>query len=59
MKIIVRESAYRDLDEIHRCINADRPSAADRVLQRILRSIELLGQFPYIGRKGLVSDTYE
>jgi toxin ParE1/3/4 len=58
MKTIIREAAYRDLDEIHAWIARDRPAAADSVIDRILASVELLGQFPYIGRAGAIPGTY-
>jgi toxin ParE1/3/4 len=59
MKVIVREVAYRDLDEIHAWISKDRPAAADRVIDRIISSTELLGHFPYIGRTGKTPGTRE
>ena len=59
MKVIVREAAYRDLDEIHAWISKDRPVAADRVVDRIIGSTELLGHFPYIGRMGKAAGTRE
>lgn len=59
MKVIVRESAYRDLDDIHEWISKDRPAVADRVIERIIQSTELLGHFPYIGHAGKVPDTTE
>jgi toxin ParE1/3/4 len=59
MKIIVRESAYRDLDEIHAWIAKDNPAAADRVIDQIIESTELLGHFPYIGHKGRAVGTQE
>jgi plasmid stabilization system protein ParE len=49
MRVIVRESAYRDLDNIHAWIAKDRPSVADRVIERIIQSTELLGHFPMLG----------
>jgi plasmid stabilization system protein ParE len=42
MKVIVREAAYRDLDEIHAWIAQERPTAADRVIDRIVRSTETI-----------------
>jgi plasmid stabilization system protein ParE len=52
MRVIVRESAYRDLDNIHDWIAKDRPIVADRVIERIIQSTELLGHFPDIGQEG-------
>jgi addiction module RelE/StbE family toxin len=59
MKVIIREVAYRDLDEIHAWIAKDRPAAADRVIDRIIQSTELLGHFPYIGHAGRARGTQE
>ncbi len=59
MNAVVRETAYRDLDEIHAWIAKDRPASADRVIERIVKSAELLGHFPYIGRAGRVHGTLE
>ncbi len=59
MNVVVREAAYRDLDEIHAWISKDRPAAADRVVDRIIRSTELLGHFPYIGHAGRTPGTHE
>jgi len=59
MKFIVRESAYRDLDEIHAWITKDDLAAADRVIERIIQSTELLGHFPHIGHRGRAAGTQE
>jgi toxin ParE1/3/4 len=59
MKVIVREAAYRDLDEIHTWIARDRPAGADRVIDRIVESTEPLGHFPYIGHAGKTPGTQE
>jgi toxin ParE1/3/4 len=59
MKVIVREAAYRDLDEIHAWNAQERPTAADRVIDRIVRSTALLGHFPFIGRAGKLPGTRE
>lgn len=59
MKVIVRESAYRDLDEIYIWIAKDNPAAADRVINEIIDSTELLGHFPYIGHAGRAFGTQE
>jgi toxin ParE1/3/4 len=59
MKIVFRETAYRDLEEIHAWIAKDRPAAADRVIDRIVSSAELLGHFPYIGHAGRTPGTQE
>ena len=59
MKVLLREVAYRDLDEIRAWIAKDNPPAADRVIDRIISSTELLGHFPYIGRTGEAFGTRE
>ncbi|HZK91763.1 MAG TPA: type II toxin-antitoxin system RelE/ParE family toxin [Stellaceae bacterium] len=59
MKVIFRETAYRDLDEIHAWIAAERPAVADQVIDRIIQSTELLDHFPYIGHAGKTPGTQE
>ena len=59
MRVIVRESAYDDLDRIYAWIAKDRPRAADSVTDRILDSIERLGHLPHIGHVGRAPGTYE
>jgi toxin ParE1/3/4 len=59
MKVIIRESAYHDLDRIFAWIAADRPRSAASVIDRILESADRLGQFPYMGHVGRAPDTYE
>lgn len=52
-------TADRDLDEIKAFIADDSPASADRVVARILQSIRYLGDFPLLGRPGLVPATRE
>jgi toxin ParE1/3/4 len=59
MKVVVRGAAADDLNRIHAWIAKDRPTIADSVLDRIIRSAERLGRFPYLGRAGITPDTYE
>jgi plasmid stabilization system protein ParE len=59
MRVIIREGAYGDLSRIYEWIAKDRPRAADFVIDRILRSIERLGELPYIGHAGRAAGTYE
>ena len=49
MKVVIRESAYADLDRIYAWIANDNPRAAVSVIDRILDSTELLGRNPHIG----------
>ena len=58
MRVIVRESAYDDLERIHAWIEKDRPRSADSVIDRILESTEQLDGFRYIGRIGRAPGTY-
>jgi addiction module RelE/StbE family toxin len=61
MKIVIHESAARDLDEIIDWISQDSPSAAARVADRIRAKIERLADtgLPNIGRPGLLEGTRE
>lgn len=52
MRVIIRDAAYDDLERIFKWIAKDRPQAAHSVIERILESIERLGELPYIGHKG-------
>jgi toxin ParE1/3/4 len=52
------ERALDDADALVAYIAKDNPRAALRVLERIERTAELLGEAP-IGRRGRVADTYE
>ena len=58
MKVIIREAAARDLDDILDWISKDNPQAAVR---RILTRIERLAVsgLPYVGRPGLRDGTRE
>ncbi|MFL5104660.1 MAG: type II toxin-antitoxin system RelE/ParE family toxin, partial [Xanthobacteraceae bacterium] len=51
-RVIIREVVYHDLDRIYAWIAKDRPRSADTVLERILESVERLGQLPYMGHIG-------
>jgi plasmid stabilization system protein ParE len=46
MKVVIRESAYADLDRIYAWIEIDNPRAAASAIDRILDSTELLGRNP-------------
>ena len=61
MKVIIREAAARDLDDILDWISKDNPQAAARLVRRILTRIERLGTsgLPHIGRPGLLAGTRE
>lgn len=51
MKVALSDRAKRDLREIQSWIAYDNPMAALRVATRILQLIELLSDFPELGRK--------
>ena len=59
MNVVIREAAYHDLDRIYSWIAQDRPRAAQRVIARLLHSVELLGLFPDLGHAGRLPGTYE
>ncbi|MGE0457522.1 MAG: type II toxin-antitoxin system RelE/ParE family toxin [Bauldia sp.] len=59
MNVIIRAPAYGDLDAIFENIASDSTFAAEKVVERILAAIELLGAFPRIGRPGRISGTRE
>ncbi len=61
MKVVVRDSAARDLEDIFVWISKDNPRAAVAMVERIRLRINRLG-FPglsHIGRPGLVEGTRE
>jgi addiction module RelE/StbE family toxin len=51
VKVALSDRAKRDLREIQSWIAYDNPMAALRVATRILQLIELLADFPQLGRK--------
>lgn len=59
MKAILRDTAYRDLEQISAWIARDQPLAADRIIGRILDDIVRLSHFPLMGRAGHVAGTHE
>jgi toxin ParE1/3/4 len=61
MKVIVREKADHDLDEIHAWISKDKPGAAANMIRRIRERIGLLATpgLSHIGRPGLDPGTRE
>ncbi len=61
MKIIVHESAARDLDGIFDWISKDSPSAAAELVRRIQLRINRLAVagLAHMGRPGLVEGTRE
>jgi toxin ParE1/3/4 len=59
MRVIIREAAYDDLDRIYTWIARDRPRAAKSVIDRILESVEKLGDLPSMGHVGRARGTHE
>ena len=59
MKVVIRASAYGDLDRIFAWIAKDRPQSAYAVIGRILDGAERLGRFPQMGHAGRRIGTYE
>jgi toxin ParE1/3/4 len=59
MKVVIRESAFVDLEVISAWIATDNPGAAQSVLRRIFDAIDRLGEFPGLGHDGKVLGTRE
>ena len=61
MKVVIREAAARDLDDILDWISKDNPHAAARLVKRIVMRVDRLGTsgLPHIGRPGLLKGTRE
>jgi len=59
MEIVWREVALNSLERARAYIAEDNPAAAERVYERILRSVQNLADTPNMGRPGRVEDTRE
>ncbi len=59
MKVVFDERAAADLEDIYRFIATDNPRNAQSVVDRIVASVERLGQFPEMARAGQVDGTRE
>jgi len=61
MKVLVRDTARRDLDEIFDWISGHSPNAANKVIRRIRTRINRLANpsLSQIGRPGLIAGTRE
>jgi toxin ParE1/3/4 len=59
MKVVFDPRAADDLERIHDFIAADSPANAQAVVDRILSSIDRLGEFPSMARAGQAEGTHE
>ena len=61
MRLVLEEDALSDLQDIFDWIAKDNPAAAQRLVNRIFRKLELLltPGFARMGRLGLDAGTYE
>jgi toxin ParE1/3/4 len=59
MRVIVDESAWRDLEGIAQRIAADNPRAARAQIEKVRHAIDQLGAFPGLSRPGAVQATRE
>jgi toxin ParE1/3/4 len=61
VKVVVREAAARDLDDILDWISKDNPQAAARLARRIQMRIDRLATsgLPHVGRPGFRAGTRE
>jgi addiction module RelE/StbE family toxin len=59
MKVVWRRSALADRDAIITYIEERNPLAAFELLGALVRAVDRLVEFPYIGRVGLATHTRE
>lgn len=59
MRVSLTRQAQADLDHIHEYLEADDVGSARRTVTRLLQSIAMLEQFPFLGRPGRVAETRE
>jgi toxin ParE1/3/4 len=59
MKLVWSPTGRRDLREVRRYIAQDDRAAADRTVRRILRAVDNLRDFPWLGRAGRLPGTRE
>lgn len=59
MNVSLTPQAFDDLVAIREWIARDREDAAERVVSRILQTIEMFGRFPMLGRVGREEGTRE
>jgi toxin ParE1/3/4 len=59
MKVVFRGRAVNDLRAIFKHIRKDNPKSAIETVAHILHAVELLKDFPLLGRTGIVPKTRE
>jgi toxin ParE1/3/4 len=59
MKVVVRETAHADLEQIFAWIAKNNPRAAAKTVREIYYAIERLDILGNVGRKGRARDTCE
>lgn len=52
LEIVWSALARKRLDEIREYVEADKPEAAERLITRLVASVEVLRNFPRLGRPG-------
>lgn len=52
-------AALQDLQRIYKHVRAENPAAAERVRLAILKTVEMLENFPYLGKRGRKRSTRE
>ena len=59
MRVIYRQQARRDIENIHEYIEKRNPRAAMEVVARIRYAVDRLGTWPHMGHAGRTRGTYE
>jgi len=59
MRVLYQRTAQRDIEGIYAYIAKDDPDAAIRVVERIRAAIEMLADYPHVGRPGRKTGTRE
>jgi len=59
MRVRYALQARDDIDHIYQFLSERNPTAASRVVTRIRRAAEHLGEFPRLGHAGCAAGTYE
>ncbi len=59
LKLRYARAALRDIEVIRTYVAAENPAAAERVRLAILKTIQILTEFPFLGRPGRRKGTRE